>query len=322
MLRTKIEIEEEAIGWVMRLKAGDEHAWYAFTRWLGADPAHAAAYEEIALCDDEAEEVFAPAPARPRELPLHRPAVHASPVERRAGRRAFLRWGIAASLVFVTGYAATRDTRSYSIETEAGERREIELADGSRIELNGDTKVTLDKDRPRFARLEQGEALFHVIHAPASPFEVEAGDAMLRDMGTIFNVVRQDGLLDIAVSEGAVLYNPGREATNLQAGMALRREKGAEPWIGKIDTAAIGTWSENRLIYTGMPMSRIASDLQRNLGVAVSVDADVANRPFSGIIMIDGDRAAVLNRTAALLGLKLGRDERGWTLKAGAGEAS
>lgn len=322
MLRTRNEIEEEAISWVIRLKDADHQDWEAFASWLEADPAHAKAYDEIALCDADAEEIFAPLSAARPVLPVYTlPGPVAA--ERRAGRRAFLGWGIAASLVLMSGYAAIRSASGpYSIETGPGERREVALADGSRIELNGSTKIMLDEDRPRFARLDQGEALFNVMHSSTSPFEVEAGDAVLRDLGTTFNVVRQAGLLDVAVSEGAVLYNPGREATNLQAGMGLRREKDEEPWVGKVEPREIGAWREGRLVYTGMRVSRIASDLERNLGVPVKAATNVSSRQFSGIILLEGDRVAVLNRAAALLGLRLDRKGTGWILTAGAGEAS
>src|SRR5687768_4854887 len=276
MLKTDRQIEAEAIGWVIRLHDAGETDWEAFTLWLEADPAHSAAYDRAALADAEAETMPPSRPARPI-LPAP-PPVFAPPAPgRRVGRRAFLGWGMAASVALIAGYASLgTGSGAYSLETAPGQRRQIALADGSRIELNGGTRVTLDRERPRFARLERGEALFRVVHNSARPFEVEAGDARLRDLGTVFNVVHDSGMLEVAVSEGAVLYNPGREAAELKPGMGLRKVQGAPLWIGSLDKAAVGGWYEGRLTYSGAPIARIAADLSRNLGVDIRPADEVA----------------------------------------------
>src|SRR3546814_7021219 len=101
------------------------------------------------------------------------------------------------------------------IETLAGEHRTVELADGSKIEINGASVVEIDADRPRFARLESGEAMFHVVHRDDDPFVVETGGAKIVDLGTAFNVVRRDRQTSVAVSEGIILYNPDRDKVRL-----------------------------------------------------------------------------------------------------------
>lgn len=317
MVKTRRQIEAEALGWVIRLRDAGDADWEAFTHWLEGDPAHAAAYDEAALADAEAETLLPPRPVKRIPIaPLPPPPARAP----RVGRRAFLGWGVAASLALVAGYATlSTGSGAYSLETAPGERRQVALADGSRIELNGGTRVTLDRERPRFARLERGEALFRVVHDSSRPFEVEAGEARLRDLGTVFNVVHDGGTLEVAVSEGAVLYNPHREATNLRPGMGLRKVRGEPLWVGALDREAVGGWREGRLIYSGAPIARIAADLGRNLGVEVRPAESVARRPFSGVIMLDGDRDRALQRASALLGLSLERSGNGWMLTKRAG---
>src|SRR3546814_10686217 len=68
------------------------------------------------------------------------------------------------------------------IETLAGEHRTVTLADGSKIEINGASVVEIDKDHPRFARLETGEAMFHVVHRERDPFVVEKGGVKIVDL--------------------------------------------------------------------------------------------------------------------------------------------
>jgi transmembrane sensor len=309
MVTTSREIEDAAIDWVVRLREADARDWAEFTAWLEADPAHGVAYEEAALADDEADEVLPPQrePVRPVLAPA------APPASGRFGRRAFVGWGIAASLVLGLGYAGMRGgTGQEVIQTAAGETRSVQLADGSSISVNGDTRLVIDEARPRFARLERGEALFHVVHDPARPFEVEAGDAVIRDLGTVFNVVREETALEVAVAEGAVVYNPGREARSLTPGMALRKAADAPVEVTKVDAAMVGSWRDQRLVYSGATLARIAADLSRSTGLRISAAPDVAMRPFSGVIMLDGARQEVLERAAALLGVGLRRSADGW----------
>lgn len=309
-MKNRKEIEAEAVGWVIRLREAGEADWDAFTLWLEADPEHLAAYEEAALVDEEAEGLApgpAPIPAIEEERVVALPA--------RAPRRRFLGWAAAASILLTGTYVVLGTGGApYAVETAAGERRMIALDDGSRIALNGGTRVTLDPERPRYARLEGGEALFEIVHDDRRPFEVEAGGALLRDMGTVFNVLAERERLEVAVSEGAVLFNPAREAAALTPGMALRQTAGKPARIERVGADAVGGWREGRLVYSAASVGEVAADLTRNLGVRVAADRSVASLPFSGVIGLDGNREQVLARSAALLGLSLKRAGDGWLL--------
>lgn len=313
-------IEDQAIGWIIRMRDPAFAGWEAFTRWLEEDPVHASVYDEMALADADVPETL-PAPPPPAP-PVPRPANDEKPVRQRprwATRRGAIGWAVAASLVAVVGYSSlVPGTAPYAVESIAGERRSVTLADGSRIELNGVSKVMLDRERPRFARLESGEALFTVVHDSARPFTVEAGDATLVDAGTAFDVIRADGVTQVAVSEGVVIYNPKGENVRLVAGKTLRAaDAGEQVSVGTIDPGVVAAWRQGRLIYTAAPLSAVAADLARNLGIPVSAAPGVAARPFSGVIRIDGDRESLRGRVGALLGVDVRRAGNGWVLQAG-----
>src|SRR3546814_8809390 len=94
------------------------------------------------------------------------------------------------------------------------------------MEINGASVVEIDKDHPRFARLESGEAMFHVVHRERDPFVVETGGVKIVDLGTAFNVVRRDRQTSVAVSEGIVRYNPERDNVRLVAGQGTAARDG------------------------------------------------------------------------------------------------
>jgi transmembrane sensor len=312
-------IEEEAISWVVRLRDAGADDWEAFTLWLEADPAHRDAYEVAALADlDAAELAPAPRPVQPAWTPAPEPDF------RRPSRRGFLGWGAAAAAA-VAGLVAystiPAGTAPYAVATGPGEHRRIELADGSRIDLNGATRVRLDRNNARFASLEQGEALFTVVHDEARPFEVEAGGARMRDLGTTFNVVAERGAVEIGVSEGRVLFDPAGAAVNLSPGMALHRASAAaRPVVSSVEPDAVGGWRVGRLSYRSASVAQVADDLSRNLGVSVRTSASVARQDFTGVIMLGPDKAAAVRRAASLLGVSAGRSGEGWILTVGSSE--
>lgn len=306
------QIRDDAIDWVIRLRDGDAGDWESFTAWLEADPRHGEAYEEAALADLALEGL----PAR-----TARPAIaaqEASAYRPWTPRRAVLGWGIAAALVATIGLTTLRGGDStYALATAAGERRTIALGDGSRLDLNGETRITLDRENPRFARLDQGEALFTVVHDEDRPFRVETGEALIQDLGTVFNVERnRDGSIEIQVAEGAVRFTEGRERVDLRPGMTLRKEFGRRAIVGSRSAEAISGWREGRLSYSNATVAEIAEDLSRNMGVAVTADDSVAGRRFSGVILLDPNAERLRRRVGALLEVEARRSGDGWLLTA------
>jgi transmembrane sensor len=312
MSRTEPSIEEEAVRWVIRLKDAGSADWAEFTEWLEADPEHLEAYELMALVDEDAG-------ALPRRKPIELTGNRRPEPQRGSSfsrRRMFGGLGAAGAVVLMVGVVTTRGPvadSTYQVATAPGEQRTIELADGSRIDLNGATRIVLDREQPRLARLEQGEALFTVVHKASDPFQVRAADNLIYDVGTVFNVVHSGQAVRVAVAEGEVVFNPDREKVNLTPGMSLEKE-GGDVSVSRGAADSAGAWKQGRLVYSGAAVSEIAADLSRNLGVEVRADRAVSERTFSGVLRLDGEPQAVLARASALLGLRAKRLNEGWIL--------
>lgn len=308
MTRDTAAIENEALDWIIRQRDPGFADWEAFADWLGTSPDHAAHYQAMADADREVPAMM-PAPVRP---PLRAPA----PVRVPMRRRAWLGGALAASLVALTTYGVL-DTRTdpYAVETAAGRPRLLALADGTRIDLNGGTRLVLDRNHPRDIVLEHGEAVFTVAHDAARPFAVRVGDSTLVDVGTVFNVARRAGSTEVGVAQGEVIFNPKRENVRLSAGRTLRSvDKDTKLVIGEIEPGVIGAWRTGRLVYDGTPLALVAEDLTRNLGYEIAVAPEVAGRPFRGVISFGADRDAVMARLGPLLGVKVRRVDGGWRL--------
>jgi transmembrane sensor len=298
--------EEEAIGWVIRTRDPAFADWDAFTAWLEASDSHARLYDALCLADEAVAEQLAR--SQPASVPL--PANDDVP-----RRRWWIGGATAASLAAVGALLLTQVDRNpfptQDLRTGPGERRSVQLADGSRIDLNGSTHVVIDG--ARHARLEQGEALFTIVHDEERPFEVASADHVVRDLGTVFDIVRTPRTFSVTVSEGVIVFNPDEENVRVPAGRSLD-EKGGRILVATVSADQVGGWREGRLIYEGAPLARVAEDLSRALGIQVEASPALAARPFSGIIQIEGKGEPALAGAARILGMNVRRSGDRWVL--------
>lgn len=310
MATDNILIDEHAIAWTIRVRDPGFDDWDALTMWLEADASHAEAFQRTTMLDEMLPELLPQKPAsRWHEG-------NALPVR----RWSFARLGAvaAAILAVVTLSFFTLQSSHYSVETGPGENRTITLADGSKIDLNGDTKITLAEDDPRSAVLENGEALFTVVHNEREPFVVKVGDAVVKDAGTVFNIIRTNNSIEVGVSEGLVIYNPAKEKIALRPGHAVRATDGegaAETFM--LPMTAIGSWQRNQLTYNEAPLGRVAADLARYLGKPVIASGQVEGRRFTGTIKLTKDGNQLLSDIAPVLGVRADPQGDGWILIGG-----
>src|SRR6185437_3379033 len=186
----------EAAVWTWRLDSGTLTAAErgGLEAWLREDPRHRRTFEELSLTwsalnrltegaqDASLEAAEPPAPRRGLFAAL-RPALR--------GRRAYWESAAAAVLVIALGTALwiSRRPGMQVVATAVGQHRRVILADGTHLTLNTDTllEVKLTAQR-RDIYLRRGEAHFGVVHDVARPFFVHVGDAVVRDVGTQFEV--------------------------------------------------------------------------------------------------------------------------------------
>jgi transmembrane sensor len=112
---------------------------------------------------------------------------------------------VAVPAAILSGVFAWLHFQSGIYRTDVGEQRSITLADGSIIDLNAHSriKVRLSKTE-RDVDLLEGQALFQVAHDTSRPFFVRSGSALVRAVGTLFDVYRKKNGITVSVIEGRV----------------------------------------------------------------------------------------------------------------------
>jgi transmembrane sensor len=213
----------EACEWFVACRSGplDEPMRRELDRWLRKSPEHLSAYLELAAIWNEGPAldprhrwdvdtlIAQAAEDHDNVVPLSGAATIAPATRSRSVASAWrVRW-IGASIA-VAGVALTAvlwlllsGAPTYS--TQIGEQRSILLTDGSTIELNSRSKVTVRySQHERALELIEGQALFRVAKDRQRPFIVSSDGLRVRAVGTQFDVNKRRSGTIVTVVEGRV----------------------------------------------------------------------------------------------------------------------
>ncbi|PZU13403.1 MAG: hypothetical protein DI606_06015 [Sphingobium sp.] len=170
--------------------------------WVEADPKHGVAFARAEAAWEEAERLKSAA-ADVTLPPLAQ--IVSEEQQRRLSRNIMIVAAVAVTL-FIIAAVVTIHTFSgvNRYETRIGQMRDIALTDGSTLHLNSDSEAEVRfTGNGRKVRVLKGEASFDVAHDPSRPFEVEARSAIIRAVGTAFNVRLRPSLVELTVTRGA-----------------------------------------------------------------------------------------------------------------------
>jgi transmembrane sensor len=206
-------------------------------------------------------------------VPLRSQARHQREEER---RRPALRWiaGLAASVTVAAslGWWLT-GSRPDQFATNVGEQRSVPLADGSRVTLNTASKIEVRLQAGhRVVQLLQGEALFEVAHDAQRPFDVHAGNVVVRAVGTQFDIDRRATRTAVTVVEGRVAMIAAELHTGnlpvLSAGdRVVVDSAGPGALEHNVNLSEAIAWTQHQLVFHHRPLGEVADEFNRyNVG--------------------------------------------------------
>lgn len=219
------------------------------------------------------------------ELKQRFPLPPATPAKRKrtAGKAAgLLLLAIAAGAVwFDPAY------RSQHIASQVSQRQALQLADGSEVLLDSDSELTISWHlRTRQVELKRGQALFQVSPRVYRPFLVDAGGAVVRVVGTRFNVNRHEQDVQVTVAEGKVAVRGAvtDRVALLEPGQQLRVQKGIPGQVTTVSADDVTAWKDSRLVFESTPLAEVIGTLQRyHRQPIMLMDASIAQLPVSGV---------------------------------------
>lgn len=313
---TKEALRDEAVAWLVRVQSDAATAddWAALTDWLEGSDARLAAFEdaELILADldrrkDEIAEALPPPPPNVAPFPDRAPAPRRPKI--------WVGAAIAASLAALIGgpalwKASQGELATY--ETKPGEIREIDLADGSRITLDGGSKLSVQLGWRR-RRVEMGlaQASFDVAKDASRPFVIGVADQRVRVVGTQFNIRRDEDSVRVTVRRGVVEVaqrdGKGGAPARLTVGQELRHVQGSgRSRLRRVEPDAAFAWSQGQLVADDETLGDIVTDLNRRFPTPIRIAPEAAGKRFSGVIAL-GDQDAAVRLLAARAGLGVHR---------------
>jgi len=232
---------------------------------------------------------------------------------------------LAAAVVLALGAGAvwramrvTASSPAMVVATAAGERRTVDLTDGSQVILAPGSQLTIPGDYGEDTRRVdlQGEAWFAVEHDASRPFLVHAAGTITEDLGTEFLVQELPGGAGVRVAlvsgsaslrpesgpAAAVTLLPNDIGTLAAGDTAVQVERGV-----RLD--ALVAWSSGRLEFEDAPLAEVATAMARWYGMPVVLaDSALASRRFTGTLRLEAldDALEVLRLSLGVRALRQG----------------
>jgi transmembrane sensor len=202
------------------------------------------------------------------------------------------------------------------ITTERGERSSFELIDGTHVDLNAQSKLTLSPDfgqGTRDVRLE-GEAYFDVNHGGEQPFRVHTAEGGLRVLGTAFNVhaYTDEKEAQVTVSEGKVMLGARSSSGGAPADTVVLEPRQLGVMVDRhvrelrkgIDLEPHTAWREGRLVFEDAAFPEVVRRLERWYNLQVEMQTPVAPIDRLNAVFEDEAVGEVMSDIAIALGLK------------------
>ncbi len=230
------------------------------------------------------------------------------------------RWvAVAAGIALLVGVGYF--FRPMSVTAPRGEFAQVELSDGSRVQLNSESTITY---RARFlttrsVRLE-GEAFFEVAN-DEKPFRVETFNARTAVLGTHFNVWSRsddpDAGTSVVVAHGRVQLqskNSDDRGVVLTAGqqsrVTSRMLRPTAPELAILSRRL--AWRTGGLAFSDQPFAAIFKEIERRYDVEVRASDDILRQSFSYYVHEPRSAETVIADLVAAEGMRYRETSQGF----------
>lgn len=192
-------------------------------------------------------------------------------------------WAAAAVVVLAVGFWFTSRTSVDNAtmliaSTQYKEQKNVTLADGTIVWLNGNSQLTYPSMFDPENRMVQltGEAFFDVTKQPDQPFIITTNKAKVTVLGTSFNVraIIAESATEVVVKTGKVRFENTAgdkqvELTANEKGLYNATNNSMEE-VAEEDMNEIA-WQSGKLLYKDVPLKEVIEDLNKQFEVDIKL---------------------------------------------------
>jgi ferric-dicitrate binding protein FerR (iron transport regulator) len=213
----------------------------------------------------------------------HQPIGKVVELSTKKSRFPFIGWAAAAVVVLALGIwflnnGTNVTVEQLAMETQYAEEKEVQLPDGTKVRLNGNSQLdypaTFAADK-RLVKLT-GEAFFDVAKNPNKPFIIETEKANVTVLGTSFNVRART-----AENEVAVVVKTGKVRLENKQGNKkvelIANQKGvynrSSNTINQSEMNNLNdlAWFSDVLVFDNTPLKEVVLDLSKQFDVNIVI---------------------------------------------------
>ena len=245
----------QAAEWLVRLDhEGNDASEQAFRAWLAADPQHPQAIARL----------------QGHLLPLKQAPARAALRRARQPRHAATLVKCLALALLLAGVPAYQyEQRGYlfaDLSTDRGQWRQTLLADGSDLQLEGNSAVNLHLDASeRRVQLLHGELLVAVAKDAQRPFYVDTPQGSIRALGTRFIVELSDTATVVKMLESSTRIDSAGHTITLGPGEQVRLDANGPGTPKSVDVQAQQqAWTAHQLLANDEPLADVLERLARH----------------------------------------------------------
>lgn len=180
----------------------------------------------------------------------------------------------------------THIAKRYTLQTPKGGTYQLQLADGTKIWLNADSRVSYSADfgHTRLRQIQlQGEAYFDVTKDNSRPFVVETPKERVEVLGTHFNVNTYPDELTSRTTllEGSVRVN---SSTVLLPGQQAIVGASGDLRVIPVDTQQVVAWRMGKFVFESEAIESVMQKIGRWYNVEITYAGSVSDKTFSGTV--------------------------------------
>ena len=300
-------VAEQAVSWLIEMQEGalSPQRQQVWEHWLQAHSEHQRAWDHIQRINQR---------LRGLSSPLAHAALNApKSSSRRQALKLLLLLGAGSALTYGLRDQLPITPLLADFSSPVGQRRKVQLHDGSQIQLNTASAIDVKFDaQQRVIRLLEGEILLTAAQ-DSRPLQVLTADGSLQPQGARLNVRQFNDRTEIAVFDGRVALTPtAHPGSPLWVERHQQLSFNRQAWNPPrpLD-AGSGAWTDGMLVAAHMRLADFLGELGRYRRGQLNCDPKVADLLISGTYPVE-DSERALDLLTVSLPVRIKRFTRYW----------